>query len=291
MDVSRGFSRELLVRGPIVLLLGALCTSIGAAPAAQQQPPAVSPPPAGQPPPAGSTPQAGQQPPAGGRAGGRGNAAASLFTTTARPVTAPTSPAAARRRSSPNACWPRTTTTRSSRRSGTACRTRRWCRSRARSTSSRSGSSWPTSVRSGEPEGQAGLRPRSEQPDHQVREADVPDRSRRAGARDAVGPGVPARRPPARHRASRAPAHHRQGQAPAGAVKGTPKVWERQDSGMLDVAIHPQYAKNGWIYLAYTEVVPGYVAPPPAPAAPPADPRRPPARGGGVEAGRPVRRR
>ena len=53
-------------------------------------------------------------------------------------------------------------------------------------------------------------------------------------------------------------------------VKGTPKVWERQDSGMLDVAIHPRYAQNGWIYLAYTEVVAGYVAPPAA--APPADP-------------------
>ena len=44
------------------------------------------------------------------------------------------------------------------------------------------------------------------------------------------------------------------------AVHGTPKVWERQDAGMLDVAVHPQYARNGWIYLAYTEVVPGYVA-------------------------------
>ena len=54
-------------------------------------------------------------------------------------------------------------------------------------------------------------------------------------------------------------------------VKGTPKVWERQDAGMLDVAIHPRYAQNGWIYLAYTEVVAGYVAPPPAP---PADPAR-----------------
>ena len=41
---------------------------------------------------------------------------------------------------------------------------------------------------------------------------------------------------------------------------------------MLDVAIHPQYARNGWMYLAYTEVVPGFVAPPPAPPAPPADP-------------------
>jgi glucose/arabinose dehydrogenase len=55
-------------------------------------------------------------------------------------------------------------------------------------------------------------------------------------------------------------------------VQGTPKVWERQDSGMLDVAIHPQYAKNGWIYISYTEVVAGYVAPPPAPPAPPPDP-------------------
>lgn len=52
------------------------------------------------------------------------------------------------------------------------------------------------------------------------------------------------------------------------AVQGTPKVWERQDGGLLDVAVHPQYARNGWIYLAYTEVVPGYVAPPPAPAPP-----------------------
>ena len=52
-------------------------------------------------------------------------------------------------------------------------------------------------------------------------------------------------------------------------VQGTPKVWERQDAGMLDVAVHPQYARNGWIYLAYTEVVSGYVA---APTAPPTSP-------------------
>ena len=32
-------------------------------------------------------------------------------------------------------------------------------------------------------------------------------------------------------------------------VKGTPKVWEQQDGGMFDVEVHPQYAKNGWIYL------------------------------------------
>ena len=54
-------------------------------------------------------------------------------------------------------------------------------------------------------------------------------------------------------------------------VKGTPKVWERQDGGLLDVEVHPQYARNGWIYLAYSEALPGYTPPPPdaAPAPPP----------------------
>ena len=54
-------------------------------------------------------------------------------------------------------------------------------------------------------------------------------------------------------------------------VTGTPKPWERQDAGFLDVEVHPQYAKNGWIYLAYSEPVPNYTPPPPPPegAAPP----------------------
>ena len=50
---------------------------------------------------------------------------------------------------------------------------------------------------------------------------------------------------------------------------------------MLDVAIHPRYAQNGWIYLAYTEVVAGYVAPPPAPPADPPAQAAPGGRGGG----------
>src|SRR3954447_7738213 len=58
------------------------------------------------------------------------------------------------------------------------------------------------------------------------------------------------------------------------AVKGTPKVWEKQDGGLLDVEVHPQYAKNGWIYLSYSEIVPDYVAPPPPP--PGAEPPTPP---------------
>jgi len=48
-------------------------------------------------------------------------------------------------------------------------------------------------------------------------------------------------------------------------VTGTPKVWERQDAGLFDVEVHPQYAKTGWIYLAFAEPVPNYT--PPAPSA------------------------
>jgi len=36
-------------------------------------------------------------------------------------------------------------------------------------------------------------------------------------------------------------------------ITGTPKTYVRQDGGMLDIALHPDYAKNGWIYLAYCE--------------------------------------
>ena len=36
-------------------------------------------------------------------------------------------------------------------------------------------------------------------------------------------------------------------------ITGTPAVWAKQDGGLLDIAIHPDYAVNGWIYLAYCE--------------------------------------
>ena len=36
-------------------------------------------------------------------------------------------------------------------------------------------------------------------------------------------------------------------------VAGTPAVWAKQDGGLLDIAIHPDYAANGWVYLAYCE--------------------------------------
>jgi glucose/arabinose dehydrogenase len=50
-------------------------------------------------------------------------------------------------------------------------------------------------------------------------------------------------------------------------VTGTPIVWERQDGGLFDVEVHPQYARNGWIYLAYSEPGPNNTAPPSATAA------------------------
>lgn len=35
-------------------------------------------------------------------------------------------------------------------------------------------------------------------------------------------------------------------------VKGTPEVWAKGQGGMMEVALHPDYAKNGWVYLAYS---------------------------------------
>ena len=48
-------------------------------------------------------------------------------------------------------------------------------------------------------------------------------------------------------------------------VAGTPRVHVQQDAGMFDVEVHPRYAENGWIYLSYAELLPGYT--PPAPPA------------------------
>ncbi len=64
-------------------------------------------------------------------------------------------------------------------------------------------------------------------------------------------------------------------------VKGTPKTHVQQDGGMFDVEVHPNYARNGWIYLAYSEVRPGFVPPPPS-AVPPT-PAVEPGRGRGPQ--------
>jgi aldose sugar dehydrogenase len=37
-------------------------------------------------------------------------------------------------------------------------------------------------------------------------------------------------------------------------VKGTPNVLHEGQGGLLDVAIDPEYKKNGWIYLAYSHI-------------------------------------
>jgi glucose/arabinose dehydrogenase len=36
-------------------------------------------------------------------------------------------------------------------------------------------------------------------------------------------------------------------------VTGTPTVWRRGQGGLLEVALHPDYDENGWIYLGYSE--------------------------------------
>lgn len=36
-------------------------------------------------------------------------------------------------------------------------------------------------------------------------------------------------------------------------IGGTPAVWSHQDGGLFDVELHPDYARNGWIYLSYSE--------------------------------------
>jgi len=40
-------------------------------------------------------------------------------------------------------------------------------------------------------------------------------------------------------------------------VTGTPRVWERQDGGLLGMVPDPDYENNGWIYLSYSD--PGQV--------------------------------
>jgi glucose/arabinose dehydrogenase len=37
------------------------------------------------------------------------------------------------------------------------------------------------------------------------------------------------------------------------AVSGTPEIWQKGQGGLMDVALHPEYAENGWIYLSFSE--------------------------------------
>ncbi len=38
-----------------------------------------------------------------------------------------------------------------------------------------------------------------------------------------------------------------------GPISGTPAVWQNGQGGLLEVALHPNYKDNGWIYLSYSE--------------------------------------
>ena len=45
----------------------------------------------------------------------------------------------------------------------------------------------------------------------------------------------------------------REGKLQPAPVRGLPRIFVKQDGGLLDVALHPDFAKNGWVYLAYVE--------------------------------------
>jgi aldose sugar dehydrogenase len=273
MNVIQGFSRALLVRVPIVLLLGVLCATIGAT-AGQQQPPGGAPPAAPQKPPAGAR---------GGGGGGRGNAMATLFASTCAPC------------HGSDLAGGRAPTLFSE-----------------RLLASNDDDALVAKIRDGVPN-TAMVSFKSSLDDQQIWQLVAYIRTTAASLKDkpvfvpdpnnqviksekqtfrieVVTPGLEtpwglAFLPDGRLLVTERPGRLRiieKGKLLPEPVQGTPKVWERQDAGMLDVAVHPQYAKTGWIYLAYTEVVPGYVAPPPAePAAAPADPAATGARGRG----------
>ena len=40
-------------------------------------------------------------------------------------------------------------------------------------------------------------------------------------------------------------------------LDGVPKVRAKGQGGLMDVALHPQYAETGWIYLSYSDPLPG----------------------------------
>lgn len=40
-------------------------------------------------------------------------------------------------------------------------------------------------------------------------------------------------------------------------IKGLPEVWDYGQGGLMDVALHPDYANNGWIYLTFSDTEDG----------------------------------
>ena len=41
----------------------------------------------------------------------------------------------------------------------------------------------------------------------------------------------------------------------ATAVEGIPEVWDHGQGGLMDVALHPDYVANGWVYLGYSDSI------------------------------------
>ncbi|NGP87549.1 PQQ-dependent sugar dehydrogenase [Fodinibius halophilus] len=35
-------------------------------------------------------------------------------------------------------------------------------------------------------------------------------------------------------------------------LDGVPEVWARSQGGLLDIAVHPNYSQNGWVYITYS---------------------------------------
>jgi aldose sugar dehydrogenase len=43
------------------------------------------------------------------------------------------------------------------------------------------------------------------------------------------------------------------GRGVVASISGLPPVWLQQDGGLFDVAVHPDYARTGWVYLSFSE--------------------------------------
>jgi aldose sugar dehydrogenase len=39
-------------------------------------------------------------------------------------------------------------------------------------------------------------------------------------------------------------------------ITGVPPIWLQQDGGLFDIAVHPDYARTGWIYFSFSETGP-----------------------------------
>jgi len=52
-----------------------------------------------------------------------------------------------------------------------------------------------------------------------------------------------------------------EGQLDPTPIKGIPEVYDQGQGGLLEVALHPHYADNGWIYLAYSDPLTQVIGP------------------------------